>query len=143
MAQNRLIQEMVVQGLNLAFTLTACYIGLKWGLVGVSWGFLISQVFAAVCYYFVVYRIIPTRLSDLIRAIAPGIQLNAILFLVLAFTDHFTGDLRQTSPALYLVSMIAAGGSFYAAAFFLLPIPALESEVSRWRGKINKVLRMV
>lgn len=138
MAQNRLVHEMVIQGLNLAFTITACYIGLEWGLTGVSWAFLASQIFAAACYYFIVYRTIPTRVSDLAKAISPGLLINSMLYLVLAFTDYLTGTLIVSSPALYLVLMIIIGAGFYAGCFFFLPIPTLKTEVARWRAKISE-----
>ena len=143
MAQNRLIQEMIAQAAILAFTIAACVIGLKWGLIGVSWGFLISQVFGTICFYVLVHRTIPTKLSDLVSALTPGLQLNALLFLALALTDFLSGDLRTTTPSLYLLLMVATGSICYTAAFLLLPIPALRTEVTRWRQKINTGLGYV
>jgi O-antigen/teichoic acid export membrane protein len=143
MAQNRLIQEIIAQAAILVVTLSACVIGLNWGLEGVSWSVLGSQVFATTCLYFLVYRTIPTRIMELIRAIAPGLKLNGLLYLALALTDSLTGDLRMTDPALYLLLMVIPGSLVYLAAFLLLPIPALQSESARWRQKINGGLSFV
>jgi len=136
MAQNRLIQEMIAQAAILVFTLCACLIGLNWNLEGVSWSVLVSQVFATVCLYTLVYRTISTRVMDLVRAIIPGFKLNTLLFLVLAFTDSLTGELRTTYPSIYILFMVIPGPLVYLAAFLLLPIPALQSESVRWRQKI-------
>ena len=143
MAQNRLVQEMIAQAAILVVTLSACLAGLKWGLEGVSWSVLGSQVFATTYLYILAYRTIPTRLTDLIRAITPGLKLNSMLFLVLTLTDYLTGDLRTTGPALYLLLMVIPGSLVYLAAFLLLPIPALGSEVDRWHRKINEGLRLI
>jgi O-antigen/teichoic acid export membrane protein len=143
MAQNRLIQEMIAQAAILVVTLGACLIGLNWGLEGVSWSVLGSQVFATTFFYILVYRTIPTRIMELVRAIAPGLKLNSLLFLVLALIDHLTGDLRMTDPALYLLLMVIPGSLVYLAAFLLLPIPALQSESARWRQKISGSLSFV
>ena len=143
MAQNRLIQEMIAQAAILVVTLSACLIGLKWGLEGVSWSVLGSQVFATTLFYILVYRTIPTRIMELVWAISPGLLLNGFLFFVLAITDSLTGDLRTTDPALYLLFMVIPGSVVYLAAFLLLPIPALQSESARWRQKINGSLSFV
>ena len=143
MAQNRLFQEMIAQAAILVVTLGACLIGLKWGLEGVSWSVLGSQVFATTYLYILVYRTIPTRIMELVRAVAPGLKLNSLLFLVLALTDSLTGDLITTNPALYLLFMTIPGSLVYLAAFLLLPITALQSESARWRKTINGGLSFV
>lgn len=141
MAQNKLLQEMIAQAAILIVTLGAVLAGLNWGLEGVSWSVLASQVFATTYFYILAYRSIPTRVMDLIRAVTPGLMLNSLLFLVLALTDAMTGDLRSTSPALYLLYMIVPGSLVYLAAFLLLPIPALRTESARWQEKFNGSLR--
>lgn len=143
MAQNRLIQEMIAQAAILVFTLGACLIGLNWGLEGVSWSVLGSQVFATSCLYILAYRTIPTRIMELVRAVAPGLKLNSLLLLSLALTDSLTGDLRTADPAIYLLLMIVTGPLVYLPAFLLLPIAALQSESARWRQKINGGLSFV
>ncbi len=137
MAQNRLVQEMVAQVAILFFTLAACLLGLEWGLEGVSWGFVASQVFAAIWLYALVYRTLPTRLPDLGRAIIPGLLLNTPLLLVLATTDYLSGQLRTSSPFLYLLLMVGVGALFYLTAFLFVPIPALKTEVARWSQVIS------
>ncbi len=145
MAQNRLNQEMVAQIGILAFTLAACAYGLNWGLEGASWGFVLSQVFAAFWLYTLVYQTLPTRLIDLGRAILPGSILNSLLAVVLAITDHLSGYLVETKPALYMLLMICSGGLFYLLAFFLLPFSSLQTEVARWNriisGGVGRLLR--
>jgi O-antigen/teichoic acid export membrane protein len=143
MAQNRLIQEMVAQAAILVFTLSACLIGLNWGLAGVGWSVLISQIFATGCLYILAYRTIPTRISELVTAIAPGLKLNSLLFLSLVLTDYLSGELRTSAPALYLLLMVVTGSVIYLSAFLLLPIPALQSESARWRQIINGGLSVV
>ena len=143
MAQNRLIQEMIAQFFNLIFTLGACLIGLNWGLEGVSWGFLISQVFGAFYYYILVYKTISTRVEDLLRALTPGLQLNIALFLILGVIDMLSSDLKTTNPALYLVVMVIPGILIYTGGFLFIPVVALGSEQERWKLKFRAGLSHV
>ncbi|NOQ14490.1 MAG: oligosaccharide flippase family protein [Methyloprofundus sp.] len=141
MAQNKLRQEIIALIVILVFTLTACFIGLDWGLEGVSWAFLASQVFTAIYFYILAYQTLSTRIRDLFKAIAPGLQLNTVLFLVLYITDYLSGELLINSPALYLVLMVAIGGVTYLSCFLLFKIPALESEKTRILDKFNGGLK--
>jgi hypothetical protein len=143
MAQNRLIQEMFAQAAMLVFTIAAVLYGLKWGLAGVSWGILASQVFGTCIYYILVYRTIPTRVLDLLRALAPGLLLNSMLVLVLVVVHAMISALKTSNPAIYLLIMMTAGLTAYIALFFFVPIPSLKTEVSRWREKINGGLAFV
>jgi O-antigen/teichoic acid export membrane protein len=143
MAQNRLLQEMVAQAVILVITVSACIIGLNWGLAGVSWGILATQVFKTIYYYILVYRTIPTRLSDLVKAVAPGLALNSLLYLVLIIIDSQTNEFKMTNPGTYILAMAIPGLIAYSAAFFLIPIPSLKTEVARWRQKINGGLAFV
>ncbi len=137
MAQNRLTQEIIAQFIVLVFTLSACIIGLEWGLEGVSWGLLISQIFHSIYFYILVRQTIPTRIMDLFRAIAPGMQLNIFLFLALFITDYLSGELLVTNPGIYLLLMVGVGSLAYPTLFFLLPIPALKSEKVRICEKLK------
>lgn len=147
MAQNKLTQEIVAQVVILVFTLSACFIGLDWGIEGVSWAFLLSQVFTAIYFYILVYQTILTRVRDLFKAIAPGLQLSSVLFLVLYITDYLSGELLLNSPALYLVFMAVIGGVTYLTCFLLFNIPALQSEkmriLNKSKGSLKKVRKLL
>jgi O-antigen/teichoic acid export membrane protein len=143
MAQNRLAQEMLAQAVILVVAISACLIGLNWGLAGVSWGILATQVLQTFYYYILACRTIPTRHSDLIKAVAPGLVLNSILFLVLVIVDSLIHELKITSPGVYILAMAIPGLLAYLTAFFLIPIPSLQTEVVRWRQKINGGLAFV
>jgi len=136
-AQNRLGQEMLAQSINLLVIIGATFIGLNWGLEGVAWGIVLSQVSVAVHFYLLVRRTLPTRVGDLIRAAAPGLSLSALLLGVLALTDFLLGAHKTATPLLYLAVMSFCGGLFYSAAFLLIPIPALQTEAARWRQKLG------
>ena len=136
-AQNRLGQEMVAQSFNLLVVIAACFIGLQWGLEGVAWGIVLSRVLLAVHFYWLVRRTLPTRVMDLIRAAAPGLSLSVLLLAFLTLTDLLLGGHKIAAPLLYLLVMSLCGGLFYAAAFLLIPIPALRTEAARWRQKFG------
>ncbi len=133
LAQNRLGIQAMIQILVLAFTLGVCLIGLRWGLAGAAWGFVIAQVFAAAIYYALVVYILPTSPRELLKAVSPGLLLNALLMMVLGIVDRLLPASIQTSPLAYLSIMSLIGFGFYGMAFLLLPIPALASESARWR----------
>ena len=113
LAQDKLVQEMIAQIVILIVTVSTCYVGFEWGIEGVSWAFLISQVFTAIYFYILVYQTIPTRVSDLFKAMTPGVLMNSVLFLILYATDSFSGELIKTLPELYLVIMVGIGGLTY------------------------------
>jgi O-antigen/teichoic acid export membrane protein len=136
-AQNRLTQRLLAQIASLAVIVGACVVGLKWGLVGVAWGILGSHVFSTSYSYFLVYRTIPTRFTELVRAAAPGLTLSGLLFIVLLVLNALLGDTRTERPALYLLIMTISGSIFYVSAFLVLPISSLRSEAYRWRQKFN------
>jgi O-antigen/teichoic acid export membrane protein len=142
-AQNRLTQEIVGQVLGLAFAIVACVIGLRWGLEGVAWGFLASTLFSTAYNYGLVYMTIPTRIADLMRAIAPAVTLSTVLFVYLGLVHYAIAEVGIASPALYLLVMSILGGVGYAVAFFLLPIPVVKSEAKRWREQIGWMLGAV
>jgi teichuronic acid exporter len=135
-AQNRLGKEMVAQVINLAVIVVATVVGLEWGLEGVAWGIVLSQVLLAVHFYWLVYQTLPTRFGDLVRASSPGLFLSGLLFAVLTLIDLIMGGPEATASWLYLLAMTFCGGLFYAAAFLLIPIPALQTEAARWRHKL-------
>lgn len=135
-AQNRLGKEMLAQIINLAIIIVACYVGLEWGLEGVAWGIVLSQILLATHFYWLVYQALPTRIGDLARAVTPGLFLSALLLAVLSVIDLALGEHKATTPFLYLLAMTLCGGLFYAAAFLFIPIPALHTEAARWRKKL-------
>ena len=136
-AQNRLTQRLVAQIVSLAVISGACVVGLRWVLEGVAWGILGSHIFSTSYAYFLVYRTIPTRFTELLKAAAPGLSLSGLLFIVLLVLNALLGDTRTERPALYLLIMTISGSIFYVSAFLVLPISSLRSEAYRWRQKFN------
>ena len=135
-AQNRLKQELLAQTINLPIIIAACYYGLEWGLEGVAWGIVFSHALLAVHFYWLTYHTLPTRLSDLLKAVGPGVMLGTLLFALLALVHAWIGDLKADAPFLYLLAMSLIGGVGYTAAFLLIPFPSLQSEAARWRQKL-------
>ncbi len=142
-AQNRLTQEMQALIVRLAVTITACLIGLSWGLTGVAWAILFTHVFSTTYYYILVRRTIPTRPKELLGAITPGLALNALLFTALGAAHYALGDIRTSLPLVYLLLMVLVGAIAYIAAFLFLHLPAIGSEVERWRRKIDGGLGLI
>jgi hypothetical protein len=81
-----------------------------------------------------VLRVLPTRIADLGRALAPALLLNALLVVALAAVHYLAAPWRQPNPFAYLAVMGMAGAAVYVPTFLFLPIKALESESARWRG---------
>jgi O-antigen/teichoic acid export membrane protein len=132
-AQNRLGKEMLATAINLPILVGACFVGLRWGLEGVAWAVVLCHLLFAAQLYRLVVGTIPSRLPDLFRASGPGLTLGALLFTFLASVDYIFGEWVRLQPALYLAAMSGLGGVFAAAAFLLLPLPAIQTESARWR----------
>jgi hypothetical protein len=132
-AQNRLGKEMVAQLINLLVITAACFVGLEWGLEGVAWGIVLSQVLLSIHFYWLVHDAMRTRMRDLLYSISPGLSLSAMLFGVLALVDYVLGEYTTSKPLAYTFVMSTIGGFSYAAGFMFLPIAALQTETMRWR----------
>jgi O-antigen/teichoic acid export membrane protein len=140
-AQGRLTQEMVALALTLVFVVVAVTVGVNWGLTGVAWGIAGSYLFVSAYFYILAYRILPTRMMDLVRAVTPGVLVNVPLVIVLALTHFGLQALAVDSRLLYLLAMALVGGAAYATALLFLPIPAIATEAARLRGMIRGLLR--
>jgi Na+-driven multidrug efflux pump len=121
----------------LVFGVTACYFGLRWGLVGVAWAVVCTNILHALLMYLAVYRTIRTRVVELFRALAPALLLSGLLVAALAALDSQIVDLGTSAPLLYLAAMGTFGSLVYGLAFLFLPIPTLQSEAARWRRIIS------
>jgi len=139
-AQNRLTQEMFALIVRLFITLAACVIGLEGGLVGVAWAITLTNAFSAIYYYILVQRVIPTRFSDLLKAMAPGILLSSLLNIALAGIDLLCRNLQLSQPFIYLLLMMPVGAFTYLICFLYIPIPSISSEALRWRNIVNEGL---
>lgn len=141
--QNRLTQALIGEFVGLLVAIPAYYFGLRWGLPGVAWALVCCGVFNTAYAYVLVRQLIPVRIADLGRAIAPVLLLDLILLAVLATAQELLVTLASPSPLLYLIVMVAAGGLAYVMAFLFIPIRALQAESSRWRGQIRKMGRRI
>jgi teichuronic acid exporter len=133
-ATDRVGKEIVVQTITWVMVGFGCYFGLRWGLAGVAAAIVLSQLYSATHMYLLANDCFRARLRELVAALMPGVFLNAILVVTLLVTDLLLPDgMRTTSMATYLVISTLAGGSVYALAFLLLPLPSLASEAMRWK----------
>jgi O-antigen/teichoic acid export membrane protein len=142
-SQNRMTQEVGAEAVGLVVSVIACLIGLEWGLAGVAWALVGSAVFYTVYIYVLVHRTIPIRVVDLFRAMIPALLLNSLLAAALFAAHSGLATLGTVHPVLYLAAMVATGGIVYGAAFLYLPIPALQTEVGRWRERFGSIVRLL
>ena len=140
-AQNRLGKEMFAQAVNLPIVLGAVALGLEWGLAGIAWGLVFAYSLLTAHFYWYVKQALPTRLTDLYRALAPGVTLSILVGFLLFLIDSVLGHWRQDMPALYLISMLGCGGAAFASLFLYLPLRGLESEAHRWRSLLAALLQ--
>jgi O-antigen/teichoic acid export membrane protein len=141
-AQGRLTQEMVALAFTLVFVVVAVTVGVQWGLTGVAWGIAGSYLFVSVYFYILAYRILPTRMMDLVRAVMPGVVLNVPLMIALTLTHFGLQALAVDSRVLYLLAMALVGATVYAVALLFFPIPAIATEAARLRGMVRGLLRL-
>jgi len=139
-AQNWLGREIFVQLTLIIMFAASSVIGIHWGLTGVAWGLLLSEGIYVVLMAYLVNRCLNSQFGRLARSLVPGILLNlplcgALLLAKFLLPDNFS----ETQPLLYSLIMFSVGATVYAAAFFLAPIPALASEVSRWKERACEI----
>lgn len=141
--RNQLKREMVATALNTGLLVAGCWFGLRWGLAGVAWGIVLAQAVLAGQLYRVVLRTIPARPIELWRAVAPGLTLAALTWIVLALLDQLLGGWGVTHPTAYLLLMTILGGGFAVSIFLLIPLRSLETEAQRWRSMARKGLSLL
>lgn len=133
-ATNRVGREVVVQTITWLIVGVGCYVGLQWGLAGVSFGIVLSQVYSTTHMYLLSNAVIKASPRELISALAPGIILNSVLIGTLILIDAALPDgFRANSSASYILLCAALGGLAYAAVFLFFPMHALHDEAQRWK----------
>ncbi|WP_244860993.1 lipopolysaccharide biosynthesis protein [Aromatoleum petrolei] len=137
-AMNWVGREVVVQAITLIIVAIGCYIGLEWGLAGVAFGIVISQIYATIHMYFLASRCIRAKLRELIAAMVPGLMLNAVLIATLAFVSMiFPTALRNESQTLYLLVSTISGALAYTISFLYFPPGDLSNESRRWKERLH------
>lgn len=133
-AMNRLGKEVVIQATTWFIVAVGCVAGLRWGLAGVSWGIVISQIYSTTHMYVISSRLVHAKFRELVTAAAPALLLNAILVLALIAVDVLLpAGTREHAQAIYLGVSILVGGAAYLIAFLFLPLPSLMDEALRWK----------
>lgn len=133
-AMNRMGQEVVIQMVTWFIVAVGCVIGLKWGLTGVAWGIVLSQIYSTSHMYWLSSRAVQAKLSELAAAVGPALLLNGILVVALILIDVLLpAGTSEHSQLAYLVVNALVGGLVYALAFLFLPLPGLTEEALRWK----------
>lgn len=142
-AQNRLGQEMRAQAINLPIALLAVYVGLNWGLVGVSWAVLGATSLLALHLVVCVQKTLHSSWGDLARALAPGVAMALTNTLTLGTLDAFLGGWKSEQSVLYFLAMSCLGIGTFAVLMMFTPFAALGTEAARWREGVMKVFQAI
>jgi len=133
-AQNRLGYEIRIQTETWVILAIGCLAGIRWGIPGVAWGILPSNVYLALRMSWLANTCIHASFTDLLHSLLPAFVLNSILMAVLfAVYVLLPTGLKSSQPALYVLIMTSVGGLAYICSFMYIPIPALSSEALRWK----------
>ncbi len=137
-AHDRLGREMIVQFIGLVLIGLTTYFGLQWGLSGVAWGILGTEVISAGLMYYLVVQAIQVNLRSLIKTITPGLILNGILLLVLFVLSGFFSEKLDVLQSVYYMMLAAFfGGGAYILFFLFLPLESISSESMRWKRALK------
>lgn len=137
-ARNWLGRELYVQAVGALLFAASSILGIRWGLQGVAWGILMSEVLSVVFMAYLASRCLRSSFRQLAAAILPGAVLNSLLVAALLASDLVLPEgFREAQPAFYITVMTTAGALSYGLAFLFLPIPALAGESAKWRTKLR------
>ena len=137
-ARNWLGREIFVHLTQTALVAASCIIGIKWGLVGVAWGVLLSEYLSILFIASLAVRCLKTSFAQLATSLFPAALLNALLVAVLLILHLLLPNgFREMRPFFYMVVMSTGGGLLYFSAFLFLPIRSLASESARWKSKLR------
>lgn len=127
-------------GVGSAAVTMACYlVGLRWGIEGVAWGYLIAIAALTVPSFIIPFRLIGLPISHLVRAVGP-IALAVGALAAAAFGSSQAAAEAGAGPALELAAGVAAGALAYAASILVLRPQALRDLLSLAREDRNAFL---
>lgn len=133
-ATNRVGREVVVQTITWILVGLGCYFGLRWGLAGVAFGIVISQVYSTTHMYLLASQCFHAKIRELVNALVPGMILNGILVAVLLVVDAgLPTGMRSNAMGTYIFISTVAGTLAYVLAFLFLPFASLADEAKRWK----------
>ena len=93
--------------------------GLPWGLIGIAWGYAISQAFLALVVLPIQYRRVEVPLERLLKGMAlPGLASACMVIAVLIVKLTLKSNVA-ISPALMLAACVPTGVLSYAAVLLL------------------------
>lgn len=137
-AMKWLDREILAQAIWLIISASSCFVAMRWGLNGVAWAVVLSQVYAAVHMTCLAHRCLAASSIKLFSALFASLLPSALMIGALAVFEMVVGThFRSLHPAEYLVSATVVGAATYASAFLYLPIRLLESEAQRWKKTLR------
>jgi teichuronic acid exporter len=137
-ARNWLGREVFVHIAQTAFFALACVIGIQWGLTGVAWGILFSEVLSVLFMALLVRSCLHSSLRRLAVSLIPGAFLGLVLCGALMLMDLLLPyGFSQARPFQYMLLMSAWGALIYGSAFLFLPLPPLADEAMRWKKALR------
>ena len=136
-ARSWLGRELVAQVIMIAVATVAILVGLPYGMTGVAIGIVVALLYMTIHMFWLAKQALDARWLHLARAFIPAAILNAVLLAALWLADSVIPPSIRSVDALYVLTMTAAGGVAYVAAFLYLPIPALVSETMRWKARLR------
>jgi O-antigen/teichoic acid export membrane protein len=109
---------------------TAFLIGLRWGIIGLAWGWLAGMTLLLAATILISLPAIGASRRALAAAIAPG--LGAALVMAAAVMG-FEALLPPLGPAGQLAALVPFGAALYAALLFLFARPLVEEMIALLR----------
>lgn len=133
-ARNWLGREVFVHIVQTGLFALSCFVGLRWGLTGVSWGILLSEAFSVLFIALLVRSCLGSSFYRLAASLLPSLLLNFILCAALLLMDFLLPHgFPRARPFQYMLLMAAWGGLVYGSAFLFLPLASLADEALRWK----------
>lgn len=158
-ARNLLGTEIKIQLIALFMAIAGCWYGVQNKDINmIALGLVPSAIFLYCSTSYIALHAVQANLLDLLSALKPAILMNVSLAAVLGLSDYLLKSLQNEnlvatlrlndyeltlkaitlSPEIYLITLSAIGGLFYAIIFLYWPIQSLQKEATRWK----KILKL-
>lgn len=135
-ATNRLGEELQIQIACLVTIVLAVLIALPYGISGVAWAIVGVSAFASAFMFRLALRSLRARARSVAAALWPAVILNGLLALVLGAASWAIDGRLAGHDLLHVFLLGGLGGLVYLACLLTLPIPQLETERARLRGRL-------
>jgi len=126
-SQGRPDLQLKVGVFNSVMIVIAFFLGIRWGLIGVVFCYMIVSLLLFLPTHFLANRLIHLKMGAFLYSLMPALSCSFLMVLLLLFLRFLSISILNLNMLAILVLLIIIGISFYVAlTFFVFNIPEIQ-----------------